>query len=94
MKNKICIQAIVIGKVQGVFFRHNTFKQAQQLNVNGLVRNLFNGNVEVIAAGNRNDINKLITWLQTGPPQAQVEKVEWQEIPYEEFIDFKVADDN
>ena len=43
--------AIVSGKVQGVGFRMSTRSQAKLLGVCGTVRNLSNGNVEIIAAG-------------------------------------------
>ena len=49
MVDKICINCLVSGKVQGVWFRANTQKEAQKLGVTGWVRNLPDGRVEVLA---------------------------------------------
>jgi acylphosphatase len=46
------------------------------LNLTGYVRNLPSGDdVEVIAEGNRENLEKLIEYLKVGPPAAGVEKV-------------------
>jgi len=67
---------IVTGKVQGVFFRSSTREQALQLGLRGLARNLADGRVEVVAAGEPDAIKRLEAWLQQGPPLARVERVE------------------
>ncbi len=41
------------GRVQGVSFRYFTFKQAQNLNIRGLVQNNPNGDVEAFAQGDK-----------------------------------------
>lgn len=68
-----CIHAIVTGRVQGVFFRDNTQKQALELNIQGWVRNKSDGSVELIAKGDEENIEKLITWLHHGPKMARVD---------------------
>ncbi|MBB1088427.1 acylphosphatase [Lysobacter sp. SG-8] len=60
------------GKVQGVWFRASTCEQAQQLGLRGYARNLPDGRVEVLAAGEGEAIDALDAWLQRGPPQAEV----------------------
>ena len=67
---------IVTGKVQGVFFRASTREQALQLGLRGLARNMTDGRVEVVAAGEPDAIERLEAWLQQGPPLARVEHVE------------------
>lgn len=67
---------IVSGKVQGVFFRASTAEKATELVVNGTVRNLPDGNVEVLAQGSRQQLQALATWLETGPRHARVTRVE------------------
>lgn len=47
------IKAIVSGKVQGVSYRMYTRSIARQLGVRGYVRNLNNGDVEIVAADTR-----------------------------------------
>ncbi|WP_407354260.1 acylphosphatase [Luteimonas sp. R10] len=67
---------LVSGKVQGVFFRASTREQAQRLGLRGYAKNLADGRVEVLAAGDAGAIDALAEWLQRGPPQARVESVE------------------
>ena len=72
--------AIVHGRVQGVFFRHYTGLTAKELDLNGWVRNLPDGTVEVWAEGPKDQLAKLATWLHQGSPSAIVQRVElsWQ----------------
>lgn len=65
----------VSGKVQGVFFRASTREQALRLGLSGSARNLADGRVEVIAAGDGRSLEKLARWLQEGPPVAEVAEV-------------------
>ncbi len=45
------LNAIVIGRVQGVSFRYYVVELAESLNLRGWVRNKWNGSVEVTAEG-------------------------------------------
>ena len=63
----------ISGRVQGVFFRASTRKEAQRLGLAGYARNLLDGNVEVLAIGTSDDIASLERWLQHGPPAARVD---------------------
>ena len=71
----VCQRFLVSGRVQGVFFRASTRKQAQQLGLTGHVRNLPDGCVEVVACGGQAAIEALQSWLWQGPPHAQVNDV-------------------
>ena len=66
---------LVGGKVQGVFFRASTREQALKLGLRGYARNLPDGRVEVLAAGEASAIDALVRWLQLGPPMARVESL-------------------
>jgi acylphosphatase len=66
---------LVIGKVQGVFFRHSARLEAKRLNIRGLARNLPDGSVEVLAQGSFPAVAAMHDWLQRGPVQARVEAV-------------------
>ena len=68
-------QIIVKGKVQGVFFRDFTQENATKLRLTGWVRNLSDGNVEVLVEGEEGEILKLIERLKIGPTTAQVKEV-------------------
>ena len=74
------LHAIVHGAVQGVFFRANTQQRAAELSLTGWVMNRKDGGVEVMAEGEHEPLERLLGWLQHGPPAASVEKVEseWQ----------------
>ena len=83
---------LVSGRVQGVFFRDHTNKWARSLLVTGWVRNVDDGNVEIIAEGERENIESLISHLEEGPPMAIVENidVDWQDYKGE-FLDFRIT---
>ena len=74
-----CIRALVSGRVQGVFFRDSTRRQAQALGISGHALNLADGRVEVVACGTASSVDSLLTWLHQGPPMARVEGVQWNE---------------
>ena len=59
------IELIVIGRVQGVFFRASTLEQAQSLNLVGFVENLPDGSVEVVAEGPKYALEDLDHQKQT-----------------------------
>ena len=82
MTDLASVQAIVYGRVQGVYFRAFTSRQARELGLSGYVRNLADWKaVEVQAEGERKQLEKLIDHLKDGPPAARVEKVvtNWSE---------------
>ena len=66
----------VHGRVQGVWFRDSTRREAERLGIAGHAVNLPNGNVEVLACGSPAALVELEAWLQKGPPMASVTKVE------------------
>lgn len=88
--DKICIRAIVSGKVQGVFFRDTTYKEAQRLKLTGWIKNTRDGKVELIACGKRDHIIQLIDWLWEGPALAEVSNVHWEEISWQKFDEFQI----
>ncbi|UNK49132.1 acylphosphatase [Lysobacter sp. S4-A87] len=67
---------IVSGRVQGVFFRASTRDQALALGLRGFARNLPDGRVEVLAAGDDVALDRLAAWLRQGPAMAQVDDLE------------------
>ena len=69
------VRLLITGRVQGVFFRTSTRKQATILGINGWVRNLPGGQVEVLAKGEGEAVKNLIAWCHKGPPGAYVEEI-------------------
>jgi len=88
---KKCIHAVVHGRVQGVFFRDYTRQEARRLGLGGWVRNLIDGTVEVLVEGAPEDVDRLVAWLYTGSPMAEVTAVDVQEQAADNrFADFVV----
>lgn len=69
------LHALVYGRVQGVNFRYYTHKEANALRVTGWVANRFDGGVQVVAEGGKATLQKLLAFLQRGPPAARVDRV-------------------
>ncbi len=67
---------LVSGRVQNVSFRDWTVRTAQRLGLIGWVRNLRDGRVEMLAAGEEGAIGALVDACRQGPPLARVEHVE------------------
>ena len=66
------VEIVVSGIVQGVFFRASTREVASKLGIRGIVRNLADGSVEIIAEGTEEKLDKLIRFAKNGPPSARV----------------------
>ena len=90
---KICKRCIISGRVQGVFYRNATQKEAKTRNITGWTRNLPNGDVEAIICGEQADIDNLCEWLWKGPTAAKVTNVLIEEHPLEDHHDFSIRRD-
>ncbi len=91
MANRTLV-AIVDGMVQGVGFRWATVRQARALGLKGLVRNLADGRVEVVAEGEEQRLARLQTWLARGPAGAHVRSVDSRLEAYRgQYTDFDVG---
>ena len=90
-ENKIRLHATIHGRVQGVSYRYHVMECARRLNLIGWVRNRYDGTVEVIAEGERNNLNNLIQDLNRGSPASNVTKVDhlWLDATGE-FDTFKI----
>jgi len=69
---KACLHARVEGHVQGVGFRYFVQDTAVALHLSGWVRNLWDGNVEVLAEGERPKLELLLASLRRGPRASHV----------------------
>ena len=69
------VHVLVEGTVQGVGFRYHCAHIAQELGVVGQVRNLPDGDVEVMAQGDPKAVGRLIAWLRRGPRWASVRRL-------------------
>jgi len=84
------IKIIVKGDVQGVFFRATAKTIADGLAIGGTVKNTNDGNVEIVATGSQEQLNKLIEWCKRGPEKAVVEQVDIIPLPEMNFQEFTV----
>jgi acylphosphatase len=66
---------IIEGRVQGVFFRDATRREAVGLGLRGWVKNRFDGSVEVVVEGPKDAVENLVQWCHQGPPAARVTEV-------------------
>ncbi|MDD5701998.1 MAG: acylphosphatase [Dehalococcoidales bacterium] len=82
MAKLFSVRTIVHGYVQGVFFRSFVEQKSVSLKLTGYVRNWPSGrDVEVLAEGEQDQLEKLIESLKIGPPGSRVDhiRVEWAE---------------
>ncbi|MCD6147602.1 MAG: acylphosphatase [Thermoplasmata archaeon] len=66
----------VSGRVQGVWFRASTRDKAEELSLNGWVRNLPDGRVEAVFEGDDRAVEEMVEWCRHGPPMARVDTVD------------------
>ena len=73
--------ARVSGRVQGVGFRFFVEREATRLGARGWVRNLADGQVEMVACGPKDKLDQLLRRVREGPSLGWVQSVSvvWQE---------------
>lgn len=80
----------IIGKVQGVFFRASAKEKADALRLKGWVKNIPDGSVQIVVAGEESSVKQFIAWCKQGPKGARVSDVrvteEPEEIKFERFV--------
>lgn len=81
----------VHGRVQGVWFRDSTRREAKRLGLSGHAINLADGNVEVLAQGKPDRLEELQAWLHVGPPVARVTNVEVEVVEVAELTGFRTG---
>lgn len=71
----------IAGRVQGIGFRAATRDRARRAGLDGWVHNCEDGRVEAVFQGSRGAVQQLVSWCYSGPPAAQVERVElsWED---------------
>lgn len=86
------VHLLISGRVQGVFYRTSCEEVAIRHGLTGWVKNLPSEQVEVLAQGEKEKIEKLIEWCKKGPPNASVSSVEvkWEEL-LRQFTSFEIT---
>ncbi|KEA62080.1 putative Acylphosphate phosphohydrolase [Marinobacterium lacunae] len=90
---EICMQVVVSGRVQGVWFRRFTQEHALAGGVTGWVRNLADGRVEAMLCGDERAVRHVETWLSRGPDMARVDRMDTQEVSLRAFEGFEIRED-
>ena len=86
----IARKVVVSGRVQGVFFRDSTRREAQRLGVGGWVRNRSDGRVEALFEGPADAVEQLVRWCREGPRHADVDDVSVTDIEPEGVDSFSI----
>lgn len=84
------LNIIITGRVQGVFFRHFSRREAQKLSIKGFVKNLPDGSLYIEAEGEEKNLDKFVKWCQKGPSFAKVEQIKTTESPNKNFNKFEI----
>ena len=88
---EICAHILVKGVVQGVGFRWFVEREANNLGLKGYVRNVFSGEVEIEAEGERGLIEELIIKLKIGNRSSNVTDVQLRWLDFEnKFKNFQI----
>ncbi len=80
---------MILGRVQGVFYRNWTVEAARGLGLAGWVRNRMDGSVEALVQGEADAVAHFITLAQDGPPAAKVARIEATNAPVEALNGFE-----
>lgn len=83
-------RVIVHGRVQGVFFRDSLRRLAERQGVSGWARNTAEGTVEAVFEGEPDAVAQLVSFAESGPPDAHVEAVDVSEEEPEGLSGFSV----
>ena len=89
--DKVRTHVLILGLVQGVFFRASAVYQARDLKITGWVRNCRDGRVELVLEGEKSAVGRMISWCRKGPPGAAVDSLEINREDYQgEFSSFSI----
>ncbi|WP_294829173.1 acylphosphatase [uncultured Gilliamella sp.] len=81
------VKFIISGSVQGVGFRFFTYQKAIKIGLVGYVKNLDNGDVEIVVQGSSHQISLMTQWLnQGGPRSANIVKINIYELSSKENL--------
>jgi len=77
---------LISGKVQGVYYRKFVSQNMRKLGIQGYVRNLPNGKVEVVLRALEDDLPKIEEILYEGSPLSEVESIEREVLESDDII--------
>lgn len=74
------LHILVSGRVQGVGFRDFARRSAEKFGVCGYAKNLVNGDVEVVAEGDKAALDEFLLLLQRGPSASKIDNIRFDEL--------------
>ena len=80
---------MILGRVQGVFYRNWAKQRATELGLAGWVRNRLDGSVEAVIEGADEAVERFTALAAEGPPAAKVSRVDVTDIPFEGLKSFE-----
>jgi acylphosphatase len=86
----IAREIIIKGKVQGVFYRASAKEKADELGLNGWVKNRAEGSVEIWVEGADRYVLEMTEWCWQGPARARVDEVDVKVVEPDGYLEFKV----
>ena len=91
MNDFISVKIIILGRVQGVCFRAETWREAINLGLKGYVRNRPDGSVEALFQGSQSAVETALNWCRKGSPAARVDEVIHEPVAFQEDLhDFQI----
>jgi len=69
-------RVVAHGRVQGVFFRDSTRREAERRGVAGWARNTPEGTVEAVFEGATDGVEAMVEFVRAGPGHANVSRVD------------------
>ena len=89
---KVRARLVILGWVQGVYFRASARDVARAQRLFGWVRNRLDGAVEAVVEGEKAAVQAFVAWCQHGPPGAQVTEVQVTMESYaDEYQGFRIV---
>ncbi len=90
--DNVRVRLIIEGRVQGVWFRESTRREAVSLKLFGWVRNLPDGAVEALIERPEDQVKELVSWCHRGPAEANVNRVHQKREDWQgEFSSFDIV---
>ena len=69
-------RVVARGRVQGVFFRDTTRREARSAGVAGWVRNRSDGAVEAVFEGQEDAVERMLDFVRRGPGHAEIQDLD------------------
>ncbi|WP_340268227.1 acylphosphatase [Sphingobium mellinum] len=80
---------LILGRVQGVFYRNWTTDTADRIGITGWVRNRMDGSVEAWIEGPADSVTQFIALAHEGPSAAKVARIEIEDVAAKGFTIFE-----